>query len=212
MEILNQKEDTKQYTVYFLYQMNTILFAIHLCLLVLFGILGIQILVLINIFSVNFYICQYYWIHKGENVRLLYCTIVEVLVHLIFAVVLIGWESGFQYYVFAILPSAFYTQYMIDRYSKSHRYPIVISIVCFITFITLKIWSLHYIPQYVLNQGLYSVLFMINVLISFAFLILVLKFFVNSTKYCENILKKWAMVDELTQMYNRRKIMDIMNQ
>ena len=74
----------------------------HLAFIGIFALLGIKILAIYNIFSSLFYAIFIYLNIKGLKIVPLVLANIEILIHAVLCVVIIGWNSGFHYYILAI--------------------------------------------------------------------------------------------------------------
>jgi len=80
---------------------------LHGLFLLVFFWLNIYELYLFNLFSVIIFSLALYLNRKGHYYLALWLTYIEVILHASLAIVLLGWSSGFYYYMFAISPLLF---------------------------------------------------------------------------------------------------------
>lgn len=84
----------------------------HFLLIFVFFHIGLTIMAYVNFLSVGIFLLCIYSVHKRRNL-FLFCILVtlEVNIHAGLAVYFLGWASGFQYFIFVAVLSAFFIQY-----------------------------------------------------------------------------------------------------
>lgn len=84
----------------------------HFLLIFVFFHIGLTIMAYVNFLSVGIFLLCIYSVHKRTNL-FLFCILVtlEVNIHAGLAVYFLGWASGFQYFIFVAVLSAFFIQY-----------------------------------------------------------------------------------------------------
>ncbi len=82
--------------------------ALHLAVTALFGILGVWPLVWLNVGSVLGYLLAVQQNRRGRPLFVAVYGLVELTVHQALCVYLIGWDSGFQYYLLTIIGVVFF--------------------------------------------------------------------------------------------------------
>jgi sigma-B regulation protein RsbU (phosphoserine phosphatase) len=73
---------------------------VYALFIIIFIILSVYILAIINIFSVIIWIVALFLMWKGYAWKSYAIGAVEIIAHTVLCVVIIGWDAGFQYYVF----------------------------------------------------------------------------------------------------------------
>ena len=134
---------------------------------------------------------------------------IEILIHQFFAIKLLGWEYGFQYYIIAI-PSLI----LLGEF-KNFSIPVVLSLLSTLILIFIYFYSLSHLPTFQLEE-IKSGLYLFN-LISVAALVAVFSgLFVYTSKQNENILLNaheqlyvTATTDSMTKLANRMKTIDL---
>ena len=74
----------------------------HFCFIFLFAILGIYPLAILNVFSCLAWAFLIWWHFRGGKTFGIVVTILEVLIHAVACIVLLGWGTGFQLYLFCM--------------------------------------------------------------------------------------------------------------
>jgi sigma-B regulation protein RsbU (phosphoserine phosphatase) len=72
----------------------------HAVAIIIFAIFSVQLLAIFNIFSVIVWVATFFLIREGYIWRGYIIGAIEVIAHAALCVVVIGWDAGFQYYVF----------------------------------------------------------------------------------------------------------------
>jgi adenylate cyclase len=113
----------------------------HFLLIFVFFHIGLTIMAYVNFLSVGIFLLSIYSVHKRRNL-FLFCILVtiEVNIHAGLAVYFLGWASGFQYFIFVAVLSAFFIQYK--------KLSIAIAIFSIINFIILFILFATRIPPF----------------------------------------------------------------
>jgi adenylate cyclase len=113
----------------------------HFLLIFVFFHIGLTIMAYVNFLSVGIFLLCIYSVHKRRNL-FLFCILVtlEVNIHAGLAVYFLGWASGFQYFIFVAVLSAFFIQYK--------KLSISIAIFSIANFITLFILFATRIPPF----------------------------------------------------------------
>jgi len=181
-------------------------FSVHTLFIPLFFWVGVPELALFNIFSSVCWVLGYFFNRAGNHTHAIALLAFESIAHALLATYFLGWESGFHYYFLSLVLFIFI----------NHHQKIVVVIIEGLLLFASYVWFYFYthqpdftivIPTYVLN-GLYSM----NVAINFmAFGILGYFFRVASIR-AEQQMELLATTDTLTNLFNRRKMHELINQ
>lgn len=162
----------------------------------LFHIACSPILAWINIVSVILYACAYYAIHNNRQ-RLgviLICT--EVFLHAALGIVLIGWESGFHYFLLMFIPGICIS---------SRRKPALIALCmlfAFYTGLSLLQWIID--PIQPINPFALNVVHVFNLSVVFVMFSYLSFYYLKTVRRAQNELQILATTDPLTALFNRR--------
>ncbi len=176
---------------------------IHILMLLIFLQCSIPPLVRFNIFSICFYIAILFVIHKEWFPLFTISVYLEVVAHMTFAILLTGWETGFQVTLIGMNVLAFYAEYT----GRSLK-------LCYLKVMPLcVIGMIMYLASYIhlhFNAPIYSltddVVFALNILwgiIVFVISSLVLQLLVIITNSSEEELAYELSHDKLTGLPNR---------
>lgn len=134
----------------------------------------------------------------------------EIIFHAWLAVILIGWSSGFHYYILSIVPIALFSP------KRNFSFKLIIVLLFFASYLGLNIYSNFSIPIYILNNIIITGFNYMNIIGIFLILFLLAYFYYKTVRETENELiqtnkhfEELASIDSLTKLLNRRSILDI---
>ncbi|MDE6748414.1 MAG: GGDEF domain-containing protein [Lachnospiraceae bacterium] len=194
--------------------------SVHVFLVLLFILLRVLPLVIFNICSVAAYAycLNAIKIETDKNlIKFFYITYFEIILHSIFATILVGWRFGFPQYISGLIPFGFYICVTLLNCSTKKKYFIAISFGLFAAFsyIGCRIISTYAGSVYQLNVPtiVELLIYIFNAVCNFTFLFMVTLIFIIDMQLSANkltdqnaILDKMASVDPLTGLYNRRSM------
>lgn len=188
---------------------------VHFTLIPIFFYLHVWILFMFNIASVILYYILLKTISKDRLLLTFFCAYIEIVLHTLLSIILIGNDFGFQLYIPSIIPLLFYVVFSIDQYGHL-KYPIIYSVVSLLFFTAANIYNYYFEPVYQnINKNIKLGLFLYNSFIVFTMLILFSLLFIlqirGSIRNIELQRQKLASVantDPLTGLLNRRKFME----
>ena len=128
----------------------------HLCFIPIFYYLNLTTLVIYNFFSVSIFMLAYIINGKGHHTSSTVLTSIEIMIHAFLAIYFIGWETGFFYYTFAIIPHIF------SNPTTKNLHKIAISIFISAFFLSLKYFANTHIPIVQLNHETLNNLYYMN--------------------------------------------------
>jgi len=171
--------------------------AVDISFFVLFHILGSPILAWINVGSVAMYVTAYYALKHRHNRLGISLIWLEAIVHSALGTIMIGWGSGFHYYLLMFIPAL--------CVSSVRRSVILLSVVALWGYyITLDIlmWFIEPV-QPISSQALLGV-HLFNLSVVFAMFSYLSFFYMDMVVSAQRKLRKLATVDSLTGLFNRR--------
>jgi len=192
-------------------RMDIILLTVHSFFLILFFILKIKIAAVFNIFSVLWYIILFFLTKKHLTItNASWLMISEIWVHLVIVILCIGWDAGFQLYCIGLVSILFSVAYHTNHNSKKLFHPVLASIISMITFFAMRFWTLAFEPLYTVTKTMTTFMYTMNALLIFFLVIFVSKQYSDIVYSSEQFFIKEANFDELTHLYNRRKMREIL--
>ncbi|MCH7423616.1 GGDEF domain-containing protein [Shewanella xiamenensis] len=123
-----------------------------------------------------------------------------VFIQSIFAVLILGADAGFQYYLLATIPPSFASIF------KPLLYKIMQTVIIIIFFLICDVWFINYEPYYQHSEELISLFRHINVLGACALLAGVSYAYSQMVISAVTVLRNVANTDELTGLINRRSL------
>lgn len=186
-------------------QMNWSLLIIHVALLIVFGVWGAWTMVLVNCCSVLVYLKMFPTIKQKPGLYMR-VAILEVLVHMIFAVVCIGWSAGFFTYTFVVVPFAFFTDYTVRKDGAKGFNPVIIAVISVITFIMCKVISMNVSPVYAVEKLYIDIMCVVNGFMVLTIMATFAYIYINNIVDNETELMDVAEYDALTELGNRHRI------
>lgn len=162
----------------------------------LFHALGSPILAWVNIASVLIYSAAYFAVKKRKTRLAITLFWSEVLVHAGLGIILIGWESGFHYYLLMFIPAICLT--------ASIR-PALVSLGLLFSFyigLDLLVWFIE--PIQPINPIALKIVHLFNLSVVFIMFSYLSFFYLNTVRKAQKKLHIMATTDPLTELLNRR--------
>lgn len=177
----------------------------HVSFCALFLWAKVDFLAWINIGSVLSYVWVFVLARQGRVERAWAVTVIEVLGHAILAELLIGWDSGFHYYVLLVIPVAVISSIK----------PLVLKaatvVGVMVAYLMLDVVMRTRVPPYDLPEIAVSGLHYFNVVGVMVILVFLAGFYYYLINEAEVNLRAMATTDPLTQLRNRRSISEIIH-
>ena len=150
---------------------------------------------------------------KGKTMKYILLMFLGLFLFMIFSVIFLGWEFGFQNYCIGFTASLIFTDYYLYREKKLSKRSVYMALAVVLIYISLRIWT-YYNPYiyYVDNKILVRGVFILNSILGFAFLIMYLCIYSKTVRRLEFELLDMANIDPLTGISNRRKMHEMLKQ
>lgn len=182
-------------------------FICHFCFIPLFLWLGVQEMVVLNIFSSIALFLSVILVRKRSFVPAFVIGIGELIVHAILAVHFIGWGSGFHYFLIVLTPFIFFWPYW------NIRTKIGASSFLLVLYVLLFYYSKSSIPVHTMAEWKLDLTTMVTAFTAFLIFAAVAFYYQVSVNQVEaNLreanrrLEELAHTDPLTELHNRRII------
>ena len=191
---------------------SAVLLAIHGGLLLFFFLQGVTFMAAFNVFSMFLYAFSFSLIAVRRIAVYLCLASAEVVVHLIAATICVGWECGFELYCFGLVSTIYYAKYPGIPPAMAKVLPHVTISLMGASFFFLRLYTYFIAPVYPLAESAEHVLFLINTVCVFLFVGEFLNRYLCGVLDNERDLRSQADKDELTSLYNRRKMHEILQE
>ena len=171
---------------------------VHAVYAPIFFSLDLPVLGYINIGSVITWISGWIINRKGYSFFAIILLTFEVAVHTIATVYYLGWESGFQYYLFGAIP--------FTMFNNRLKTPAIIFATSIITLLFVGLYHYSHIWQAVkIKHSVVELFFYTNSFITFFGIAISSFYFRYAASKSFNEVSFLANTDELTGLWNRRK-------
>lgn len=163
--------------------------------LLLFMWLGSPVLTVINVASIAMYLAAYALIGRRHNFAGLVLIWIEVIVHSALGSLLIGWDSGFHYYLLLFIPA------IVIANTRGFAVPMVVSLLAY--YLGLNSLCNYFGPLTPLSAPDVRLVFWIHVCLVFGMFASISAYYRGAIVRSERRLFKQATSDPLTGLYNR---------
>jgi len=189
---------------------NTIYLVIHILYLVLFIVTKCYIMAYITGGVILFYMGCYVLIrYKKYYLYALLCGN-EYLVFVSVATMMLGFATGFYFYLIGLCVVSFFTSYF-SKY-KNIKGSIIWVLLSLTIFLVLYFVSMNNAPYYAIEKWLETTLFTIHAVAVFAFVATYMVVFLKYALSLENKIINESRTDELTEISNRYALYDYFDQ
>ncbi|MBI2732593.1 MAG: GGDEF domain-containing protein [Aquabacterium sp.] len=186
-----------------MYKLATVAGATHVMFVGLFYGLGAYTLAKVNLGSVLLFALSYVCLKKRLNLLAVGLIMLEVLGHAILAVRAIGWDSGFHYYLLVVVPVLVISKTRIPAFKP------VMLLTLLLVYIGMDMVMRDLPPYDVLSAQTLSGLRYFNISVTFLLLIYLSGMYLRLVTKAEDALRVLATTDPLTQLLNRRSLLEI---
>ena len=196
----------------FIFSLDIALIILHMLFLPLYIYTSSSILIIYSSIAIIFYI-WYFDLCIKRPILFSNIAFIEILIHMILSVNIFGWNAGFQNWTYGLV-CAFFLPAVDPVNSSKHKRPIIVGILFIATYyfllMYLNVFNKNTCAN--LNDVMTELVFCINTLLSFLAILTFSYFYTSIKKYETEELVKKADFDELTLLYNRRAIKEILNE
>lgn len=173
--------------------------AVDAAFIPLFLLLGSPLLTWINVASIAMYAAAYALLGQRRNVAALLLIWLEVVGHSALGTWLVGWNSGFHYYLLMFIPAI-----VVGRGRR--RITPVMLLALFVFYIGMYELSRRHGAQAPLGDLGLSITHAFNVAVVFAMAAYTARYYYGSVLRAERRLEDLAATDPLTGLSNRRRL------
>ena len=177
---------------------------------------GVDVMMYFNIISSLFYVVAFLAVTfvKNKRLSLMDIAIAEIMVFSVVSCVAVGWECGFALYLICVLPAPFFMPY--EKLSSS----IFSTVFLAAGYIATRIYvsDIKNVTHLVSNETQQLRLYIFNSIMGIIMMSFMAFMFVVSRKISTDLmneqndkLKQLASVDPLTELFNRRAMMEYLD-
>lgn len=174
----------------------------HLAFLVLFYKSGVNQLAIVNIASILCYVLTFLMLMHHHVIAGWMIIITEVVGHAVLAVYLIGWDSGFHFYIMLVPPVMVVSP--LDNWRG--KAPLVTGLI--VLYVALDFFLRQATPGFVLPMAVLNGLHYFNLITVLVLLIFLAGMYYRLVVQSEQQLREMATTDPLTRLRNRRSALD----
>jgi diguanylate cyclase (GGDEF)-like protein len=178
----------------------------HVIFLSLFWFLGATELACVNVLSIAIY-ATCVWLVRRQPFLTEALMGIEIVVHGLIAVHLIGWQSGFHFYIMLIVPIALVSGGLSKRDDLLTRW--VGGLGAGLLYLYMDATMRDVTPMHVLPVSVLNGLRTFNLAGTFVILGLLALVYRQLILQAESVLRHQACTDPLTQLQNRRSVLDV---
>ncbi len=168
---------------------------------IIFHALGSPLLAWINVVSIAMYAGAYFCVTRRMNVAAVALIWAEVLGHAALGTLMVGWESAFHYYLLMFIPAIFVST------KTTKAVAAVFVLWCF--YVGLNTVMQFVPPMEPITPQALAALRYFNISVVFAMFAYLSAYYYRTIVETQSRLRKLAMTDSLTGLYNRRHIMEV---
>jgi len=180
--------------------------ASHIAFGLFFLALGSEILAVFNVLSVAVFAgCVWLISHRHTTTPLLLAAI-EVTVHAWLAVWVLGWNSGFHYYIITLMMLSAFHPHWPARGKAAY------SLLVCVAYLGLNQWSLLREPTHAIGAFTLDIVRWFNTAFTFGFVGYLAHYYAKAAREAESKLEQLASTDTLTGLYTRRQLLAVFNQ
>lgn len=205
-------DETKQYVTMRAIALNSMFLLCHILFLAMYYIMDVPFMFGVNIVSIVVYLITYR-LCAGKRIKLFpIIVILEIWAHMVFSVICVGWEYGFQNYCFGAVSVIMFADFYTSVKFKIRIRAWIISMLYIVSYIALRIWTYQNEPVYQTKyQALERGFFLGNSLMTLGFIAFFIIFYASTVYQLERELKDIAEHDALTGLLNRRCARNVLN-
>ncbi len=162
----------------------------------MFHYLGSPILAWVNVISVPMYAVAYLALRRRQNRLALTLIWLEVLIHSALGTLLIGWHSGFHYYLLMFIPALFAGNLTMRS--------AVLSVFCLWLFYVALNTTMRFVgPIQPISDGALMGVNLFNLTVVFIMFSYLSVYYITMVKRGHRALRRMATIDPLTRLFNR---------
>jgi len=211
------KDNARKYT-----SIGIVIMAVHIMYAVLLGLVHVWPLFLYNSLAVIIYVIFSFIVAPRGQYIVIYATaVLEVLTCSVFATMVVGKEWGFMFYTVALVPVSFYLAYTLPGFDRGSLLPALTTIMVAVVYFIVDVVAEDSVAAYaeVIPRSFVNFFYYFDTAVAFCILLAFSWLFAVEVRYMQEqiedenkTLQEMAMYDPLTSLYNRRTMVDKLNE
>lgn len=195
-----------------MYIVNTILIICHLGFALLYNRFNMDVLTLTNLGCTIMCVIAFIFLKKRILKQYVHFAMYELYAFMIASIIFLGWECGFQHYCISFTIAIFFCDFYLNKNQSISRHSVAMGIFNGILYLGLRIWTYFFPHVYDIgNKVVEKGIFIVNSVLTFSFVLMYMLIYSTTVNKLENELRHIAERDPLTGLYNRRKMMQILD-
>lgn len=192
------------------YGVNCVILFLVFGHMLFFNYIGVPFLVAFSIPDVCIYLIGFLLIYLDKLHIYVWMIFGWITLYSGVTTVCIGSGFGFHLYCFAMIPILFVTEYISKIVRKRSMKAMPISIAIAVFYIIFTGYTVSHGPLFECTQRNKTIIWTFNAFIVLCFLISFVNYLLKLIYISEDKLKKAAQIDQLTKLYNRHYMFDIL--
>ena len=168
----------------------------------IFLILDSPILAWINLLSIAMYLTAYWAFGQRKNMLAISLIWLEVLYHSALGTLMIGWDSGFHYFLLMFVPAIFV--------SMSLKPAVLTLLGLWVYYLSLDLFSWYYPAIQPINATASVGVHIFNLTVVFMMFGYLALYYLNKVNLTHDQLRFYATTDPLTKLRNRRHMSELL--
>lgn len=190
---------------------NTLILGIVFGLMAFFNMLNVPFLVYFSIPTACIYIFGYVLIYLHRLDIYVWMVYIWLTLYMCVTTVCLGYDFGFHLYCMSMIPVMFVTEYLAYKLEQRSLKAFYVCIAVVLVYLTCTGYVSYHGPVFETDKSAAGIFWCINSMIVFGFLVFYTNWLIKLVISSENRLKEMAQIDELTGLFNRHYMMDILD-
>ena len=189
---------------------NTLILGIVFGLMAFFKMLNVPFLVYFSIPTACIYLFGYVLIYLKRLDVYVWMVYMWLTLYMCVTTVCLGYDFGFHLYCMSMIPVMFVTEYLAYKLEQRSLKALYVCIAVVLAYLACTGYVSYHGPVFNADKSAAGIFWCINSMIVFGFLVFYTNWLIKLVISSENKLKEMAQIDELTGLFNRHYMMDIL--
>ena len=192
--------------------LNTVLLMTHVMFGVWYYRIHTPILFYYNFFSIAVFVMEYYVLIRKKHKTYLIICFSEIYIFMFMNLFCLGWNYGFQLYCFGFVTSMMFIDYYLYDGTKIHITTRIVVALDILVYVAARVYFYSHEPYYNLaDSRIEQIFYLTNTILEFALIVSFVTLYTRTAFGLESHLQQVATHDELTKLYNRRSMDEIID-